>query len=398
MIKKKLSKFSKNIQVLSLLFLLTTTVFANPKVVLFNDTSSWYHWGCTGTSTALKEEIEQLGFTIDALPIHLTYTLKEIPSFEFFDDPNKLKKFCDLNQEIIEKIRVADAVIITGEGTIHGLKANPRHLLYLAHLAKRYFGKHVEIINHSVYPNDPIFTGENKSKEAYIRACDIYKNIYSELDFIAIREPFSQEEMKKIGIASTLSFDCLPLYIKKHYDRPKVVNEKSVLVAGSVAFTETGAEKICRYLEILSQRDYQIQVLTGAAAFPSKDDLKFVAFLKKHCKAPWQLIEATSMEEWLDTINHSTFLLSGRFHHSIAAFCLNTPFIALNSNTYKVHALCAFLGQKEPLLFADPQLLEHLLERTELLLSSKSNNQVQFEQICQLAEQNFTGLKSLRSP
>jgi len=103
------------------------------------------------------------------------------------------------------------------------------------------------------------------------------------------------------------------------------------------------------------------------------------------------------MEEWLDTINQTTFLLSGRFHHSIAAFCLNTPFIALNSNTHKVHAICALLGQKEPLLFSDPQLLEHLLERTDILLTSApGNNLVQFKKICQLAEKNFDGLKILQ--
>src|ERR1700733_8461254 len=29
-----------------------SSLFAGEKVVLFNDTSAWYHWGCTATSTA----------------------------------------------------------------------------------------------------------------------------------------------------------------------------------------------------------------------------------------------------------------------------------------------------------------------------------------------------------
>ncbi len=381
-------------------FLLTlmafSSVFANPKITLFNDTSAWYHWGCTGTSTALKEGMQQLGFEIDAVPINETYSLKEVPPFEFFDDQERFRQFCDQNREIVAKLQSADAVIITGEGTIHDLRDGPMHLLYLAHLAKKYFGKHVEIINHSAYPNDPLFSGTEKSEDKCELARHIYRTIYSELDFIAIRESFSHQEMKKIGIESTLSFDCLPLYIKNHYQRPKIVKEKSLLLAGSVAFTNEGAEKICRYLEILSSRGYQIEVLIGAAAFPAKDDKKFVAFLEENCRAPWKLIEAGSMEEWLDTINQATFLVSGRFHHSIAAFCLNTPFIALNSNTHKVHSICAHLGQKEPLLFSDPLLLEHLLERTEILLSSSpNNNQPQLENICHLAEKNFDGLKFL---
>src|SRR3984957_4182769 len=190
MIKKMKKMMFKNNAKYSIRYFLVTlmlfsSVFANPKIVLFNDTSAWYHWGCTGTSTALKEGIQQLGFEIEAIPINTPY--KQIPSFEFFDDQEMFTQFCDLNREIIEKIQHADAAVITGEGTFHDLRTRPMHLLYLAHLAKRYFGKHVEIINHSAYPNDdPIFSEEQKSEEEYEQARHIYKTIYIELDFIAI--------------------------------------------------------------------------------------------------------------------------------------------------------------------------------------------------------------------
>ncbi|MFZ0565702.1 MAG: polysaccharide pyruvyl transferase family protein [Chlamydiales bacterium] len=371
--------------------------FSSPKLTLLNDTSSWYHWGCSGTSTALKERMQQLGYEVNAVPINTIYALKSVPSFEAFDDHESYTQFCEQNREILEKIQSADAVVITGEGTIHDLRTGPMHLLYLAHVAKKFFGKHVEIINHSAYPNDdPILSKEKKSEKERERARHIYRTIYSEVDFIAIRESQSRKEMEKIGIHSTLSFDCLPLYIKEHYFTPKVVKEKNVLVAGSAAFTNEGAEKICRYLEILHEKGYHIQVLVGAAAFPAPDDKKFVAFLDENCQAPWELIEATSLDEWLDTINQAAFLLSGRFHYSIAAFCLNTPFIALNSNTYKVHAICDLLGQKRPFLFSDPLLLEHLFERTDSLLTApRGNNEALFEEICRLAEKNFDGLRQL---
>ena len=169
-----------------------------------------------------------------------------------------------------------------------------------------------------------------------------------------------------------------------------------MVVAGSVAFTELGAEQLCRYLERLDQMGYKIKILTGAAAFPSRDDEAFIQFLKTQSKASWQLVVASSMGEWLDTINHAVFLVSGRFHHSIAAFCLNTPFIALNSNTHKVHAICSVLDQKPRLLFSDPQLLDHLLDRTEEILSAPPvDNQAKIREICLLAEKNFEGLKTL---
>ncbi|MDE3048063.1 MAG: polysaccharide pyruvyl transferase family protein, partial [Verrucomicrobiota bacterium] len=291
-------------------------------------------------------------------------------------------------------------------GTIHDLRAGPRALLYLAHISKKFLGKHVEIINHSAYPkDDPGLSADflknfqiekEKIEEELLRAQMIYKTLYDELDFVAIREPLSREAMSQIGVSSTLSFDCLPLYIRDDYCNPKLAETKTVVVAGSVAFTELGAQQLCRYLEELDEMGYKIKILTGAAAFPSRDDEAFIQFVKTHSQASWQLVVASSMEEWLDTINHATFLVSGRFHHSIAAFCLNTPFIALNSNTHKVHAICSMLDQKPPLLFSDPDLLRALLARTEEIVSAPPiNNSVKMREICLLAEKNFEGLRAL---
>ncbi len=381
-----------------------SSVFAVQKVVLFNDTSAWYHWGCTGTSMALKAHINKLGFEIEAVPINVVYGLQEIPPFEEFDSLERFDCFQILNKEVLKQIQSSDVVVITGEGTIHDLRAGPRALLYLAHISKKFLGKHVEIINHSAYPNDvpelsaDFFTyfqaEKEKIEKELLRAQMIYKTFYDELDFVAIRESLSREVMSQIGISSTLSFDCLPLYIRDDYRNPKQVEKGTVVVAGSVAFTEFGVEQLCGYLDELDHMGYKIKILTGAAAFPSRDDEVFVQFLKKHSKASLQLVVASSMEEWLDTINHATFLVSGRFHHSIAAFCLNTPFIALNSNTYKVHAICSMLGQKPPLLFSDPYLLDHLLASTEEILSAPPiNNHAKIKEICLLAERNFEGLR-----
>jgi polysaccharide pyruvyl transferase WcaK-like protein len=298
-------------------------------------------------------------------------------------------------------------VVITGEGTIHDLRAGPRALLYLAHISRVFFGKHVEIINHSAYPKDdpslsalflPNFGPEKERAERELKfAQEVYAAAYAKLDFIAIREPLSHNAMKKIGISSTLSFDCLPLYIRDHYHTPKLVEEIGLVLAGSVAFTEPGAGQICRYLENMAAKGFKIKVLTGAAAFPAKDDQLFVDFLKTHCKAEWDLVVASSLQEWLDTINHAAIFVSGRFHHSIAAFCLNTPFIALNSNTYKVHAICAILEHPEPLLFSDPELLKQLLLQTETVLASPDvNHAAKLAEIQELAERNFDGLKQIK--
>lgn len=389
------------LRILTLSLFAFASLCAAQKALLFNDTSTWYHWGCTGTSTALKEHIQNLGFELDTVPITTTYSLQQVPSFEEFESREKFECFEKANEKILQQMQSTDAIVITGEGTIHDLRPGPRALLYLAYVSKKFLNKHIEIINHSAYPkDDPLFSTNSAKNEEMekqrLQAQRIYKTVYEDLDFVAIRETCSQESMRQIGVASVLSFDCLPLYIRDHYHTPKKVEKKTAVIAGSVAFTEAGADHLCRYLEQLNQMGYEIKVLTGAAAFPSRDDEAFVQFLKAHTQVPLNFVVASSMEEWLDTINHATFLVSGRFHHSIAAFCLNTPFIALNSNTHKVHAICSLLGKQPPLLFSDPHLLDHLLERTKAIESTPlENNKAKMREICQLAERNFDGLKKL---
>ena len=219
------------------------TSSAAQKVILFNDTSAWYHWGCTGTSLALKEGIEKLGLTLQAVPINETSKLK-VPEVQEFESVEKYEQFCAENSKIATAIQEADAVVITGEGTIHGVRG-PKALLYIAHIAKNFFGKHVEIINHSAYPySDPSqFTrlledaatqGEQskahkKLEEAQKKLTEgqtVYRNVYGDVDFVAIREPLSKQEMEKINITSTLSFDCLPLYIRDHYHTQNKITHK----------------------------------------------------------------------------------------------------------------------------------------------------------------------------
>jgi len=201
---------------------------ATQKVVLFNDTSAHYSWGCTGTSLALKERISQLGFELQAIPIRVSHTLKEVPPFEQFDNRNAFERFCKANPEIAKELQDASAVIINAEGTTHDIRPAPHNLLYVAYASKTFLDKHVEMINHSAYPkDDPLLVGGKEDKELRERAKAAYKKVYEKLDFIAIREPCSQKEMDALGIATTLSFDCLPLYINAHYDKQKQVKDCS---------------------------------------------------------------------------------------------------------------------------------------------------------------------------
>jgi polysaccharide pyruvyl transferase WcaK-like protein len=140
-------------------------------------------------------------------------------------------------------------------------------------------------------------------------------------------------------------------------------------------------------------------VLIGAQANPARDDRELVAALRATQPSGWALVEAHSPGAWLDAIAGARLLVSGRFHHTIAALCLGTPVVALESNTPKMQALLAMTGQEPPLAFEDPMLAEALTERAAARLGSGDAplKRESIEQLEMLARQNFAGLDSART-
>ena len=48
-----------------------------------------------------------------------------------------------------------------------------------------------------------------------------------------------------------------------------------------------------------------------------------------------EVVYAENVDEWLDYIKNSELLISGCFHHSIAAYALNIPYITYASHSPK---------------------------------------------------------------
>lgn len=114
----------------------------------------------------------------------------------------------------------------------------------------------------------------------------------------------------------------------------------------------------------MHQQGYTITFLYGAKDWPAKDDREFIAFLKSILKFDLKVFEAKNIDEWLSCIENAKLLVSGRFHHTIAAGCLGTKFIALNSKTPKIDGLLKALGKEGPLRYDDRNLAEKLHKQT----------------------------------
>ena len=362
------------------------------RVALLNDTSNWYHWGCTGTSAAIYKSLSALGFEVEGIAIQGIHGLKNVPeSIADFDSPGFFSVFSRGNRWIVRMLRDADIVVVNGEGSLHGISPFTLGLLYLAYASKIHLGKNVRIINHSCYPQlSPAAEG--------VASWEIYKKVYSEMDFVAIREPESLELILKSGIPVHQSFDCLPLYISENYSCGHEREGNRIVLAGPVAWKQAGIDKFSEYVRGMARFGFEVVVLTGAAAFPALDDEEFVKELHEKCPAGWKHSDAHSMEEWLDCIATAGLLVSGRFHHAIAAAVLGTPFILLESNTPKNSGIARVLETEEPIRLKDHAFVSKLKERTMDVLhqpAAPQRNDVLVDRLCAGARENFHGLKEL---
>ena len=279
------------------------------KILLLNDTTNWYHFGCTATSTALIEKMKALGHKVTTLSITETYKIQSSPNTKKgFINQDALKQFENDNPQLIQLIKTHDAVIINGEGTLHGLNPAPSSLLYVAYISKAKYAKHVEILNHSPYPQHDE-TISQTSEEA-----SVYKLVYENIDYAAIREPVSLSTMKKLNINAAECFDCMPIYIKDHYKMGQVLKDpKLILISGSATWLQLnipssergnihdftqGLSNFNQYLESLEKQDYHIKFLYGAKASPAKDDREFLEYMSQNFGREIEVYEASSLDKY----------------------------------------------------------------------------------------------------
>jgi len=140
---------------------------------------------------------------------------------------------------------------------------------------------------------------------------------------------------------------------------------------------------------------HTVKFLYSDIKYPAKDDQEMITFFMDHMGKNFSVINAPSVDTWLGHIAGAGLLISGRYHHSIAAACLGTEFIALNSNTPKIMGLMKSMGYPKPLIYSDQNLGQKLYS----VINNRSHIQVNspdiLENLCRKAQNNFASLKKL---
>lgn len=358
------------------------------RVLFLNDTSFWYHWGCTCTSLAIRSMLEAQGWQVRGVPIDFLRKLPSPPVAPGDWSEDFCRHFWDSCPELREAIEQADAVVVNGEGSLHGGSDLARTLLFLMHRGKTELGRPVHVINHSCYPDDsPQPTGSELEA--------LYRQVYAELDTIAVREPVSASLMETLGLQIVRSFDCLPLYVDRCRDDIVREEPRELVLAGSVAWKGEMLEALCALVERLGiERCF---FLYGAAAHPAADDHLAATQLKQALGDRFELIHATSERQWLATIASAKLFVSGRFHHSIAAAFLGTPFIVMESNTPKIQGLMSMLGLDVHVDSSRDDAAERLIDLAARLRQHPESALLTDEtrrQLLQRAQKNFDHLRA----
>ena len=348
-------------------------------VMLLNDLVYWNHWGCTGTSLALHENLRAAGQVVDSMHIAIVHDLTPLPTgVSDLDDDDLFQRFSERNARVLERLRAVCDIVINGESSLHDLGKTARALLYLAWIAKRRLGKRVSIINHSCHPST--------RPEGDSDADALYARVYQALDFVAVREARSAARLARLGIAAVESFDCLPLFIDKHRPNPMPPRETRVVLCGGKAQDPAVIQILEGIAAHALEHGFTIDVLVGASAFLTQDDQHLVAALHPRLRGRYRLIAATSERQWLQCIAGAQLLVSGRFHHTIAAAFLGTPLMITDSNTPSMDGLIDSLGLDRDAVLAPPADREAAISRAAALLHDPQPALVHEERLAQLRE------------
>lgn len=331
--------------------------------LLINDTSEAYHWGCYATATEIRLTLEESGYAVSSIPVADIHNLSPGPLAEpQFSDEGFRRAFLHDNPDIAGQLEKADIVVVNGEGTLHGLRRASFNLLYLIRLADAVFGKPVAVINTSVFPY-----GNGAHDDGAAR---LYRTMLGSADHLIVRESASLGVAETCGLEATLSFDCLPRYWARTGPPDTTAAQSGeVILGGGFGLTP---EVMLTLLEGAKDilRGYTLVYVTGANGQPANDDTPFIEVLKASRLNIEHRVTA-SFEDWRSTIANADALISGRFHHTIAAACAGTPAVVFAAGTPKNTGLCEALDLPAPLA-ATPDAALDFAARVEQALSKQA--------------------------
>lgn len=349
------------------------------QALLLNDTSGSYHWGCYGTSMMIYNELISAGYSIRSFDVETThYGLPNPPetasNLKFLEFASQMK---ELNPFLHRQIERADLVVINGEGTIHGFWSGTRKLLSLIRILRLVYHKRVHLINHSCFPSG-LQTETFPEREVFYQEC------LKDLERVVVRDSLSKDVYKRLGINCDQGFDCLPLYDAR-FVSPKI-DGQSVVIGAASHWQEATAIRVASEINKHLGSSSSIRFLAGGFKSEPPEDLSHYLAMKSVIPN-LQLYRPATFDDWMTAFRSAQILISGRFHHYIAALAAKTPSVIFGGNSPKSDAVAT--------MFSHPLAINENTDAWQTTLAERIRNPVktddkQVKQILELAKVNFS--------
>jgi polysaccharide pyruvyl transferase WcaK-like protein len=358
------------------------------KALLVNFTGSSYHWGCYGTSMEIYHSLLEKNYYVETVDVGVTHRISPTAeNISDFDDQGFYKRFSEQNQYLMQSLYQSDVVVVNGEGTLHRLNKGPINLLYLMYICKKYLSKKVHLINFSCFPNGDATMPAGSTT--------LYPNVLRYLDKIATRDHISNEILSASGVKTAQSFDCLPRFLARYGEENSHAPAGNILVTGGVSFQENRYEVMVDFINHFLKKNVCVKFLLGAHFSPAQEDIILQKKLKENPNlASLEVVHAQSMRQWIDEFKSASFLFSARFHHSIAALSVGTPFRYLSSNTPKISAILETIGENVNEFYLADNDTDKLIDAAEECIynSASIKSKKRLKTMISMANENFIGL------
>ena len=279
--------------------------------VILNDTSQERHHGCSRVMENLYRQLREYGVDVSAVS-HVHGDLA--------------------SDSLSTRLNECDFAIINGEGTIHHNKPYAERLLKIvADSTAR-----TKVLLNATYDSNPPH----------------YKDYLSRFDFIFVRDTWSKAELQKIAVPSLVVPDLTFLSgndILKQ-DRKDIVITCSVDREVSGHLYDIGRKiRDSRPISIFARPRSLIQFFLEFRKSIATKDLLAPRFLFKMILARrWFGRHACTLHsDFSEELTNCESLISGRYHAVCMAIKSHTPFIAVDSNTFKIKAFLHDVGVQD---------------------------------------------------
>ncbi|MGA1831842.1 polysaccharide pyruvyl transferase family protein [Rhizobium wenxiniae] len=274
------------------------------KAVILNDTRGDNHFGCFRVMRVIEEKLAEKGITVRATSL--------------------VRNDWEKDRNFLAAMAQSDIIVINGEGTLHhGAKAGERLLKIVDHPARG--TKPVVLIN-TLYQENPATWGRYLDQMALIATRDswsaevVREQIGRQVTFVPdlslaegmVAEHSGKREILTIGDSVSKEISRELLAIAATYPEARLLPITTTIKASKPHFPQP----------LKAMREAYIR-------------LHAANFAKRHGNVLFNKTEA----DFIYDLKRSYLHVTGRFHS--ICFCLftQTPFLALDSNSWKIEAL-----------------------------------------------------------